>query len=328
MTWCNVSSHYDFDRVWANWPAQRRKDVVQEAIIRAFTSQPTFQSQRRECREICIAYIEPKMLELLEYFMLDDMTQIPASPIIYPVHVCALDDAHFNPGEKLMLKYVRLLQTLMLCSVLGQVLSIFLGDPPLPTREPLKGNFKITAGGHKVDSAQKKAYKAMSAACEHCRKNDDDGKRKMQICGACKAIGRNMQYCDRTCQRADWPRHKTICGKELTLDTATATAVVNSPAAKVHTVQHKEPLDFLPSRACSIRPCVGGYKRSPALRRQVVFLQQNPTVDYYFCLPCATDNLISVALPIPDDSERFRAARDDVMREAFKATNSFSASSR
>ncbi|KAJ7497576.1 hypothetical protein FB451DRAFT_1359802 [Mycena latifolia] len=275
MTQCNISAHYEFERTWTEWPVQKRKDVVQDAI-RVFTSFPIFQNQRQECCEISITFLEPRILELLKHFVLDDMAQIPADPIIYPVRVCALNDANFNPGEKLMLRYVRLMQTLLLCSVLGQVLTIFLGDPPLATKAPLRGNFKIKTD----DAAEKKMYKAMAAACERCRKKETN-KIKMQIC-----------------------------------DNATATAVVNSPDAEVHTVsvaQEDALSAILPTRVCSIRPCVSGYKRSPALLRQVILLQQNPAVDYYFCLPREKDNLLSIAFPVPADTARFCAARDGVM---------------
>ncbi|KAJ6587192.1 hypothetical protein DFH09DRAFT_1308251 [Mycena vulgaris] len=87
MTQCNISAHYEFESVGANWPTQKRKDVVQEAIIRVFKTFLTFQTQRRECCEISIAFMKPKFPELLEHFVLEDMTQIPADPIMYPVRV-------------------------------------------------------------------------------------------------------------------------------------------------------------------------------------------------------------------------------------------------
>lgn len=123
MTRCNIAAHHDFDQVWTNWTVQKRRDVIQEAIIRVFTTYPMFQNQRPECCEISMAFLEPKILELLEHFVLDDMSQIPANPITYPVLVCAMSDAHFNPGEKLMLKYVRLTQTLIICEQLSYISS-------------------------------------------------------------------------------------------------------------------------------------------------------------------------------------------------------------
>lgn len=212
-------------------------------------------------------------------------------------------------------------------SVLGEGLCIFIGDP---TREvgSLKGNFKMTKYGF-----ERKTWKKMAAACEHCRKEETDPKHKMQVCAKCKTFGRYMPYCSRLvcffisfhffpthccreCVKADWPRHKTICGKPFTEETATSTAVVVNPATG-----HGQAPTIIPpftpalrgSRQCSIRPCTGGYKRSAALIRQVLLLQQNPAVDYFLCLPSTTNNLVSITLPDDVISARFCAARDDVM---------------
>jgi hypothetical protein len=52
-----------------------------------------------------------------------------------------------------------------------------------------------------IGADEKKAFKALSAACEHCREKEPDKKQKMQICARCKTIGRNMPYCSRSALR-------------------------------------------------------------------------------------------------------------------------------
>ena len=46
------------------------------------------------------------------------------------------------------------------------------------------------------------------ASCDHCGKSDNLFK-----CSSCKLA----QYCDRNCQRANWPKHKVICKRNITV---------------------------------------------------------------------------------------------------------------
>jgi hypothetical protein len=82
--------------------------------------------------------------------------------------------------------------------VLGQALPHFLGDAPLQAPW-LKGNFKFK--NMDIGADEKKAFKALSAACEHCREKESEKKQKMQICARCKTIGRNMPHCSRSALR-------------------------------------------------------------------------------------------------------------------------------
>lgn len=42
--------------------------------------------------------------------------------------------------------------------------------------------------------------------CENCSKINND----LLRCSRCKIV----YYCDQECQRANWPEHKKVCGKE------------------------------------------------------------------------------------------------------------------
>ncbi|KIM78847.1 hypothetical protein PILCRDRAFT_10788 [Piloderma croceum F 1598] len=37
----------------------------------------------------------------------------------------------------------------------------------------------------------------------------------MQVCISCKKVGREIRYCNKDCQRANWKEHKRECGKEF-----------------------------------------------------------------------------------------------------------------
>ncbi|KAJ6596133.1 hypothetical protein DFH09DRAFT_1357309 [Mycena vulgaris] len=294
----NISAHLDFETKWLSWPTTERREFLQQAILRGVACQPKyFPAISPYCREVSIAFLEGSLLDVLKHCLLDDISEIPQTPIIYPNRRDGAD-----PGP-----YVQF------CSRPGQALSLFSGDKPVQNL-PLKSNWKLKDASRD----EKKAFKAMPAACEHCRKAEAAPKnQKMQVCAKCKIIGRNMPYCSRECVKADWPRHKIICGKLLTAESAAATAIPLDPS----TSRGQAP-SIIPaftsilgreSRAWSIPPCIGGYKRSAALIRQVLLLQQNPPVDYFLCLPGTKDNLISISLPDDADCALFCVARDAAM---------------
>ncbi|KAJ7499993.1 hypothetical protein FB451DRAFT_1549456 [Mycena latifolia] len=293
ITACNMAVHHEFDKAWLGWTSQERRDFLQNAILRGVGCQPQYYEEIRPyCREVSIAFLEGSLLDVLKHCLLDDISQIPKTPIIYPIEFMKdIDEPALTPGRSLMLRYVRLRQTQLICIVLSQGLHHFAGEPAVETL-PLKGNFKVK--GH-----ERKAYKAMPAACEHCREEETDPKNhKMQVCGKCKDIGRQMPYCSRECVKADWPRHKLICGKPLTVENATATAVpvdasMSRGQAPSIIPRFPAPIASRESRACSGR--------------------QNPAVDYFLCLPGTQDNLVSMALPDDAVSARFCAARDTAM---------------
>ncbi|KAJ6506229.1 hypothetical protein C8R47DRAFT_1315725 [Mycena vitilis] len=311
VTACNVASHTDFEATWLGWTAAKRRDFLQEAIVRGVGCSEQYEGARPYCREVSIAFLESSLLDVLKHCLLDDLSEVPKTPIIYPIEFLKeIDETVLPPMQGLMLRYTRLCHTQVISSVLGQALTLFIGADAIESK-PLRGNYKLKGG-----FVDKKARKEMPSACEHCQKVETDPKKqKMQICARCKSIGRTMPYCSQQCVKDDWPRHKIICGKPFTEENVVATAVVNPATGHGRTPGIVPP--FAPlmraSRQCSVRPCTGGYKRSPALLRQVLLLQQNPSVDYFLCLPSTGDNLISILLPDDTMSARFCAARDEAM---------------
>lgn len=57
--------------------------------------------------------------------------------------------------------------------------------------------------------------------CSFCKKNAE----KMTKCGGCHAA----YYCDRSCQKSDWPEHKERCGKPNVLGTLIKNKVQKNP---------------------------------------------------------------------------------------------------
>ncbi|KAF8168804.1 hypothetical protein K438DRAFT_1774584 [Mycena galopus ATCC 62051] len=111
-------------------------------------------------------------------------------------------------------------------------------------------------------------------SCDGCRNRESNGRRFL-ICKKCnEKISRQVYYCSRACQIAHWPNHKKVCGKELPL------AVVQNPT--VYTQDSLAQAVFLLRR---IGPARDGYTRSPALVRQILYLDVVPSCEYAFFSP-------------------------------------------
>lgn len=74
--------------------------------------------------------------------------------------------------------------------------------------ECISDQFKIAAWHYKNDGTPYDFY-AVRCSAPKCRKGDaelEDGQTLM-YCAKCKSA----KYCDETCQKADWKRHKRVC---------------------------------------------------------------------------------------------------------------------
>ncbi|KAF8153536.1 hypothetical protein K438DRAFT_373994 [Mycena galopus ATCC 62051] len=117
--------------------------------------------------------------------------------------------------------------------------------------------------------------------CDGCRQPERDGGRFM-VCKKCnEKMSRQVYYCSRPCQISQWPIHKKICGKELTL------AIDENPA---YTEGSLAEAIFLLRR---IGPARDGYVRSPALVRQIQYLDVISECDYVFFSPTGP-NVITI----------------------------------
>lgn len=117
ITACNLAAHADFDKAWLGWTATEKKDFLRLAIIRGVgVSAEHYEAIRPYCREASIAFLETSLLDVLKYCLLDDIAEIPKTPIIYPVEFMKeIDETVLSPELGLMLRYTRLQQTQLIC---------------------------------------------------------------------------------------------------------------------------------------------------------------------------------------------------------------------
>ncbi|KAF8158766.1 hypothetical protein K438DRAFT_1776912 [Mycena galopus ATCC 62051] len=111
----------------------------------------------------------------------------------------------------------------------------------------------------------------MARGCEGCQRVEIDGAR-FGVCKECKDnMSREVFYCSRPCQVAHWSTHKIICGKQLTCDSA---------ALRISTLYTEKAFAEAVFLLRRIGPARDGFTRSPALERQIQFLDGVPSTEY------------------------------------------------
>ncbi|KAJ6560596.1 hypothetical protein DFH09DRAFT_1483239 [Mycena vulgaris] len=125
------------------------------------------------------------------------------------------------------------------------------------------------------DSPNETPVYRLGKICDGCRHSERDDDPRFMVCKKCnQQLSHKVYYCSRACQISHWPNHKKICGKELT------PAAVEIPS--IHTEASLADAVFLLER---MGPARDGYTRSPALIRQMQYLDAVPTRDYVFFSP-------------------------------------------
>lgn len=104
---------FRFPQGWLGWPTAEKRNFLGQAGFR-FSDQ--FNAMRAYCREVSIAFLETSLLDVLKHCLLDDLFEISKAPIIYPIEFAKdIDEKALPYGQGLMLRYVRLRQTQLIC---------------------------------------------------------------------------------------------------------------------------------------------------------------------------------------------------------------------
>jgi len=161
---------------------------------------------------------------------------------------------------------------------------------------------------HAIDQEWKDRRKETVKMCECCRNHEHPNHAPFKQCSRCvKAVNRRVFYCSSECQTKDWPVHKRICGKDLSLETAKNTAIPPTPTNG----NGDKP---------EIGPPIKGFKRSQALTAQIQTLNNSPQIDYVLL----SSKGIAHNLVIPTAIKfKFRELRNDAFTTGKRKSASY-----
>jgi len=143
--------------------------------------------------------------------------------------------------------------------------------------------------------------------CETCQKSDQEISKQFLECVACRTqVRRRVLYCSKLCQKQDWkPRHRDICGKLLTLETARSTAVsalIHDEDPTIYDISHPN---------MQIGPPCDGFIRPPALKYLVHHINalhtSQPDLHAEYILFARSGQLIGINIHNPDLRRAFRS---------------------
>ncbi|RDB15815.1 hypothetical protein Hypma_003629 [Hypsizygus marmoreus] len=303
-----------FEREWqAAKPTVRRDHFLEGHIRVSILGHEDF---RAHCGDITLASLEKTngggFLKLLKEYLHDDPSDVPTTPITYPYKATSgmpLPDSTNNVAQA----SASLERDLYLGFFLFHTLNSWKGDPRPRSGQSTKTSFKedldpemmkrfkstMKPSEYKqMKQAMLSKYAAADRCCEGCGKPESTTMKHMQCKKCADLLNRRMCYCSRQCQKDDWPRHKKICGKKMTLEAAQSTTLPSRvPAA----VNHPDTV--------KIGPVVGGYTRSVALTAQVNRLHTMPEVDYFIAKASGEFSPLFLDA-VPDFRTAFHEIRD------------------
>ncbi|RDB15828.1 hypothetical protein Hypma_003686 [Hypsizygus marmoreus] len=296
-----------FENQWRTATANVRRHHLVEGHIRVAII--NFESCRGFCGDITVRSLEKTngegFLKLLRVFLHHDLSSPPTTPISFPYNGTFGTPLSSSKDEwRAFLDLSRL----FLHFTLGSWLSEPRPRPPRIKKTSLKeelGNQFTELAKTPVAPTYLKAitqqmhlrYPTATRICESCRMPEST-ERYMQCRECAEVVYRRMIYCSKHCQKDDWPRHKQICGKKLTLETARNMAIIPLKTEKNPVVANVQ-----------IGPVVGSYKRSPALIAQVIQLNLHPDVSYFLTDSSGEFKPISLDFD-PPSQDAFRAIRN------------------
>ncbi|RDB15627.1 hypothetical protein Hypma_004013 [Hypsizygus marmoreus] len=258
-------------------------------------------------------------IDLLKLYLLDDINVAPTQPFIPPNEMFDKligwkeDDKCKN--RKAYLGMRRLMRGYHIASFLGIVITSYEGRPiefvkftheHHKTKETLAGVKPIMdqimgpAAANKWKKEETQKRKEMKLFCSACLKPEEKSEMgKMSACRPCKAIGREVRYCNKECQRNAWKTHKAECGKLLDLEQA-----------------FKPVTPFIGRKPRPVRPDIPpvrpGHRRSPHLLRLIQYLNETPLKDYIMVLE-GVDELEGVSLDTIQGAALFTIMRNRLM---------------
>ncbi|KAJ7663034.1 hypothetical protein B0H17DRAFT_310922 [Mycena rosella] len=321
----DMLTELDFERRWlALGPDGQRKHFIAgfQKLEEHSDGMSMFDNTKIDAPELCYDAISRGggrgFLDLLTPFLLSNNEEPPKQPFVLPnARYDALigwkpDDTAPNRKAWLGLRqitrtrYISGFLNVVLHSVEGHELSVVSytheHDKTKGTLLEMKPVMEAVLGesdANKWRKEQAEPRKEMKLFCDSCLKPEEKAENgKMSVCSPCKVVGRDVRYCDRTCQKNAWKMHKRLCGKPLDLDSAfddiiSAGSGSQGPAKPI------------------IPPVASGFRRSAGLLRQIKLLNENPMKDYL--IDDGPDYHYGISLDEPQGAATFVIMRGHAM---------------
>ncbi|PPR02568.1 hypothetical protein CVT26_011956 [Gymnopilus dilepis] len=257
------------------------------------------------------------LLNLFSSISRQDTSCNPTEPKYFPSTIWdRTRSSHANSSdevEKLVLNYIIILRTKLISIALDNIVRSFFGlelseiklikhaspqtgSPSSDAFQQALRNVVQTVHGkeeYKTFKAETKAAKKdlnsrRFSRCTECGK-EAESRSAFQKCIACAKISREVLYCSRDCQEANWKTsHKLICGKPLDFDLAFQSAIIPTQSSK------------RPSDSFSSPKAAAGFNRPLALLEQMDLLQSTPSLDYYARRSVCTGNEDPSGIEFPE----------------------------
>ncbi|KDR67786.1 hypothetical protein GALMADRAFT_216173 [Galerina marginata CBS 339.88] len=320
----------DLTNKWLSASVSVREKHVLIGIANACAVSPNLNQARLCCaKELRVAYLSNNgeaLLDLVDVIAPDDLSEKPSEPRyihneewdhFQSVHQDFKDDV-----ERVTLGTILVLRTKIITHVLQFIICSFL-DMELPVvpvlkksraqekkqplaSERLDNKAKLKACGkekyNEIAAERKTAYQERKAnkisECHQCGKMAKT-REVFKRCIACGKIGREVLYCSKECQAANWKtEHKFTCGKPLDFETANTLATMIPKSTEL-------PASLFP-------PPAPGFKRPLELLEQMKTLSEHPTYDYavHRSVYENGENIGLMTYPHPEAKKMFRLYRE------------------
>ncbi|RDB28331.1 hypothetical protein Hypma_001527 [Hypsizygus marmoreus] len=265
-----------FEGQWlAATPTVRRNHHLEGHIRVAIAG---FESFRELCGDITLASLERNsgkgFLELLGVYILNDLSTLPTTPVTFPYNGMS-QGIPLSSDIDIWHALAVLDRNMYICFFLDYTLNSWANAP-----RPRPKALSKTSASEDLDPQMMKIIKSTVG-----RSSFKEAKQEL-----------------RQCQKDDWPRHKQVCGKKMTPQTARNIAIAPQKNAS-------ENLDI---SQLQIGLAIGGYKRSPALVSQAYLLNLHPDIDYFVTDSSGEFNKMTMK-DAPSIQKPLRAVRDKAM---------------
>ncbi|KAJ6594670.1 hypothetical protein B0H19DRAFT_67869 [Mycena capillaripes] len=320
-----------FDARWRAADPRLREEHALLALSRTCASANNLHEARRLCAtELNLAYLTKdgrNVINLLKVLIPQDLSTPPSSLSYFPhPDWDTLRDFHektkSSDMEEFAYRWLLILRTKLICHVLQAMYRSFLGlaVPNIQTlkehsvREELERDLRVKS--RPPPGAQICRVGCNSKICPNGLHDWTDipkGKVFLRCKDCWEKQHREVKYCSRECQKADWkPNHKAICGKPLDFNTAAGLATSSSSLIiRRNGVKLTTPV---------IGPATPGFERSLNLSYHISELGVFRDSDYIFMPSPETIEMdpeivghYHIQFPDPEFKRLFRVVRDKAL---------------